>query len=1018
MAGKKKKASLRSTPLWDHQRQAVATIRKYLAAAQGTANMGAALVHMPTGSGKTGVIAVASHFLKVGCVLILCPRVALRDQLEREVEGRFFEKLGLDASSLSKKVLNVKSGRLELKPETYADTILVMTIQMLHSILNRAGADAEALKKHVDLVIVDEGHYEPALSWREAIRAIQKPKVIFTATPFRNDLKLFDIDFDHAFSYTFHQAVKDKVIRDISIEVREPPSSLARFVDEVISFYDHKVVQGIRGDKPRTIIRCESQATIRQIGRALEVAGKSYVLIHENFADDDPARPRERRTVPDPNLEGAIFWVHQFKLLEGIDDSRFRLLALYEELRTTRSFVQQVGRVLRNPERRSGALAYALDHTGGRQKELWDDFMRFDGLIDKEGVSPADLGSKLKRSLQDAQPELIYLDGRFRTPFLLSDFDPTDELYLPLTVNVFQQKVGSDIARLAQAMRREYEDADRVVQEVPTDADTRVFAYLAFRNSPLLRSKSFVENRLGVTILRQVGKYLCYFDSGSGLPASLDDHTRRVSSAELRKLFGRSSGTYLTEVGLQNAILGPRVVRSRTLSAAQIASIVPAFDDHSFVCRTARGRVGNGHRGPVRRYIGFERGRVTDSADGRATFGEYMLWLDGIAQVLEKRAGTLADFERYALPASLPDDPDPVNILLDLAEVQDKFLTGQVQGVIAGQAMDIEDACSAIANGSFSMQANGKSCDVSIEFNAKTNRYKLGSPDLEELFHTQDEGLKRGVISYLNTNQSFRVVPRSEGSFYTLGEFYSPILRFGRGYRDGQFGLLRILHPSLAVAPIGSEKGKACLPDGSGWDPDSLFAMIDGLGKGYDSGLEKLFGEFDIAVCDDMGTEAADFIMADTGERRVVFIHAKGNGGRASKYAASPLQEVCSQATKNLKYFSRYGSDAPNKTRTWDTQPWSAPGVTGEVTHRIRRSPPSVGTGREVWKEIRSIIRDPLADLEVWLFLGGLLSKSAFGRQLRATRPAPEAKQAAYLLFSTMNDVASVGAKLRVICSP
>ena len=115
---------------------------------------------------------------------------------------------------------------------------------------------------------------------------------------------------------------------------------------------------------------------------------------------------------------------------------------------------------------------------------------------------------------------------------------------------------------------------------------------------------------------------------------------------------------------------------------------------------------------------------------------------------------------------------------------------------------------------------------------------------------------------------------------------------------------------------------------------------------------------------------------------------------------------------------SRYGKDEPPKPRKWHTSKWKARGVSGEVKNRICKNPGGISTGFRLWKEIKSIIRDPMADLQVWLFIGRLLSRTAFKDQLTAARPATEAKQAAYLLFSTMNDVASVGATLKVICSP
>jgi hypothetical protein len=119
-----------------------------------------------------------------------------------------------------------------------------------------------------------------------------------------------------------------------------------------------------------------------------------------------------------------------------------------------------------------------------------------------------------------------------------------------------------------------------------------------------------------------------------------------------------------------------------------------------------------------------------------------------------------------------------------------------------------------------------------------------------------------------------------------------------------------------------------------------------------------------------------------------------------------------------LRYFSRFGSEVPPKAKDWHTRTWNgANGVSGRVTNRVRKGPTG-STGTEVWKRLQSIIRDPYGDLQVWLFLGRMLSESNFKAQLTKTTPAAEAQQAAFLLFSTMNDVASVGGRLKVYCSP
>ena len=1021
--------SLTATPLWDHQKKAVDTIRDYLTAFEQDNSLGSCLIHMPTGTGKTGVIACASHFLaKAGCVLALCPRVALRDQLCREVKGRFFRKLGL-TENLPKTVHNVKKGFPSIADDEYKESIIAMTIQMLFSLKKKHDAnpanhqDYATLKDKVDLIIVDEGHYEPALMWSDAIRGINAPRLIFTATPFRNDLKLFDVSFDHAYSYTFKQATADHTIRKAVIHDRPSQASPTAFVADVLQFYDQQFGnQANPASSPRVIIRCDSHAEIRQIGVALGNAGRSYVLIHENFKDDDPNTPHERRTVPDPNGEPAVFWIHQFKLLEGIDDSRFQLLAIYKEFGNTREIVQQIGRVIRNPTRNANAIGHVLDHSGGRQRELWEGFLRFDELVDKEGVQAADFGKKLLQAIQSAVPDVVYLDRRFRAGFQLGAIDPGQELVLPATVNVFRKSNGFDLADLVNALEVEYRQQDRDVRH-DTIGTAEVLIYLTFRNSPLLKSTAFIECRLGVTILRESGEYLCYFDSGGGVPELTDNLLAPVEIDELRRLFGKAKQTRLTSVSLHNSNLGPRAIRSRAFSAARIDDTIPGFDEHSFICRTAQG-YSEDNGDVVRRYVGFARGKITDSKNGgRLPFDEYLQWLKGVTDVLASNTETIGDFTRFAAHAAVPDDPEPTSVLLDVAEVEDSFVTHNVDGVTPNEPLNLEDACCEVDDGQFTVTANGKQCKGEIVFNSKTHRYHIESAELEEMYHSQEQGLNRGLVRFLNHQQSFRVIPKSEGSFYTLGAFYSPMIRFGPNYDDDQIGLLKILYPFAALDTIGSEKGQACAADGSAWDTNSLFSIIDLLGGGH--GLDGLFGTPDIVVCDDMGTEAADFILADINQRKVVFIHAKGRGsGDAGKYAASPLQEVCGQATKNLKYFARFGTDEPVRARKWHSDVWKVTAKkdskklpTGTVKQRIRKSPADLNTGLKVWTKVRSIIRDPNAELEVWLFLGRMLSAKSLEEQLKKKNPDAVAQQAAYLLFSTMNDVASVGARLKVVCS-
>src|SRR3546814_20504127 len=76
--------------LWPHQRAAVEKAQAYFDAdvAEGC------LIHMPTGTGKTGVMATtASLRAAERPVLVVCPSAALAEPLLGQLSARFWEKI-------------------------------------------------------------------------------------------------------------------------------------------------------------------------------------------------------------------------------------------------------------------------------------------------------------------------------------------------------------------------------------------------------------------------------------------------------------------------------------------------------------------------------------------------------------------------------------------------------------------------------------------------------------------------------------------------------------------------------------------------------------------------------------------------------------------------------------------------------------------------------------------------------------------------------------------------------------
>ncbi|MDU8339423.1 DEAD/DEAH box helicase family protein, partial [Pseudomonas syringae pv. actinidiae] len=159
-------------------------------------------ISLPTGAGKTGVIATIAHFSSKKNVLVVCHRSAVKDQILKQRSGEFFEE-------------RIPQESIPLKPvwsgiKQVSDTgVYVTTFQKLSS------TDVDTLKaftEAIDLIIIDEGHSEPSPVWSKISRAIKAHKIIITATPYRNDLFKFDVSPGSSFIYTFKHALEHKVL--------------------------------------------------------------------------------------------------------------------------------------------------------------------------------------------------------------------------------------------------------------------------------------------------------------------------------------------------------------------------------------------------------------------------------------------------------------------------------------------------------------------------------------------------------------------------------------------------------------------------------------------------------------------------------------------------------------------------------------------------------------------------------------------------------------------------------------
>lgn len=981
-------------PLWDHQSNALKTLRKYLRRGSGA---GAALISMPTGSGKSAVIASLVAAEEVGgkkqSALIVTPWSGLARQLVEDVDSRVWQRLGQKRPEALANVKSVRSAasfidQMQLsgpqEPRVHVTT-LAMVLQIYKSI-GYDSAKMASLFQGFATVVVDECHYEPAPGWSQAVRATGLPICLFTATPFRNDNRMFVLDEVAHYRYSHLQAVNDRVIREPTFAITTKTASVVEYVDELLKHVADKVIDG-----ERVIVRCGSRANVEAVARALIAKGCVVVAVHETFVHDEAA-PYLRKSVPAPKDRPDVqFLVHQHKLTEGFDDPRVKVLALYEGFGNDRSRIQQIGRILRNPTREQGATALVLS-ADAAMEEAWERYRRFD-----EGINPGSVATDPAgvAALMKAQPEILYWDRLFRERAELRGDDAWKEIKFRLSTSIRRPLGDFELDSFAMQVERDLTSNDRQVLSVSRpDDETRVFLHLTIRNSPILREAAFVEMALGYTVLHWNGEQLFVSDSDA-IPESVRTKTTSIGAGPLVGLL--PGGSTITSMSLTNNDLSDWAVRSRSLSARNIAVVAAEVGDSTFGYSTAHGSlVIDGDK--VGRYTGVKNGRVSDTRSTKGLYFELRAWFDELSVSLNRKDSPASALTRYGLPVTISDPPVAGHVLLDVAQRSFEPLKE------GGAPLVIDCSGGVVEDGRFVVELNGTAIEVRVGWNNALNRFDLSSDTSIPYRSATGAGLTFWEVV---TREQLVRVGTVAGLVYSNRNFWS----INRRNSSSPDGLLSILETSEPLARMVAEKGHA---DGAGpWPANTVFGHID------DVLLPNALGADSTVLCTDLASEIADFVGFNA--TKVVFVHAKSKKeNKASKISGAALHDVVSQATKSLRFLTLGNQDRPATgywMNDWTIQPKSGSKANSMGPAKRLRRGVTQASGEGYWDQIDAVIQSHAATREVWLVLGACLSKSALHDELAKENPKPIALQVHALLTAAWSASQQCGIRLRVFCS-
>lgn len=1021
------------------QKAALTEIEKYFR----TNEKGACLIHMPTGSGKSGIISVLANLQFQDCILIVTPRVALTKQISNSVRRIFFKEiLGLKENPNDRIFRNLDSKMEMLIEEDYSKHVFFDTIHGLHWIKNNKPVLYEQLKHHVKLVIFDEAHYEPAYSWSKTIRELEAKKILFTATPFRNDLKPFDISPENIYAYRYEQGINDQYLRSIEFETNPGEKNDDLFLKKTFKYYKSKFGEFSK-TSPKLIIRCSDRVSIMRLSNKIKenYSYIDYIAIHEKFEIKKDSK--FYKSVPDPKKTPAKVWIHQNKLLEGIDDDQFKMLAIYDGFNNDRSLIQQIGRIVRVGKENEDFKAYVIDFSGNKNKIVWNTYLDFDKSLSEKSFIP--MSEKVMQDIFGIGEKIEYLMDGFKEKFDFKTDSIPDKIKLPKRVNFIQKLVEFNIDKLIEATKVRLDKDDKPFKQrtfVIDGMNIDVFLTLSVSYSPFLEGKYALNIGNDLIAFFEIKDSLAYFDSTNHIPIGDEELGlgRIKDSSTFKRLFNESKNSALTSVSLKNSNLGTNSIRSHSLSANSIDDTVSFLDDRAHIVSTVSGKhtiehtiMGGDEKEQkeekilktISRYSGITTGRISERGDW-ILIEEYVLWVKSIYNVMHNNAITPKDtFDRYSSDVNTVSNATPKHILLDIGEVYDDFKFSnniEIDGEIIdkGSPIIIKDLCSEVIphptkNSVFQFEvsiSDEYKCILELIYNNSKKSYTISGDEFDQLFEVNSSSQYKFLTRFLNSRQSFKIIPEEPNIIYAYGNFYKSYSNFGDDFNEDKFYLKDILIPLDDMDEVISEKGKGTTRNnGETWDKDSLFGRIDNPHEGSNELIELMKNQ-EFRVFDDMSTEVADVIIGN--KNKVAFIHAKYNS-KNSKYSATALQDVVSQATKNIRYLNSFNQLKPPNFKLWDG-PWKGNYVKHkmEVNRRIRM--PLNSTGENIWNSIQDIIQNPNNEREVWLMLGKTLSKSELIKELK--NGTYEAIQLTLLLHSCLQSVGTVNAKLKVFCSP
>ncbi|WP_370295578.1 DEAD/DEAH box helicase [Rossellomorea marisflavi] len=371
-----------------------------------------ALVVLPTGTGKTGLMGIAPYDTSDGRVLIITPQTVIRDSVLGSLDPLYPKNFWLFTRVFDSytELPTVIEYEKSLTDEVIRSADIV--ILNIHKLQERL--DSSLLKRvesdFFDFIIIDEAHHSEATTWKKALTYFNNAKVLkVTGTPFRSDGKA--IEGKEVYTYGLGKAmargyvkslekidyipgkvyltldknsdelhtidqIREMGLRDedwIRRSVALSNESNMSIIEQSIRFLSEKKEK--TGNPHKIIAVACSIWHAEQLKELYEAKGYSSSVVHSELEKHE--RESEFARIDSNKVDVVI---NVAMLGEGYDHKFLSIAALFRPYKTLLPYAQFIGRVLRSISEddvngnlsEEDNIAAAIHHKELGLDELWD----------------------------------------------------------------------------------------------------------------------------------------------------------------------------------------------------------------------------------------------------------------------------------------------------------------------------------------------------------------------------------------------------------------------------------------------------------------------------------------------------------------------------------------------------------------------------------------------------------------------------------------------------------------------